>query len=433
MEVCSTDLPSGFHPTMSVGFDGNVVATDGVYTKSFRLCVNTYGHYFRQEGPNLNVGNVTSIHYDQRTKLVLFGRADGKFAMCRRDLGLYTITINDIGIDTPVTACIPNYVAHGSDVRKVGSLLTVHIYGDHLLDIDRSAYLGDAPVTLISNRGSVLFCFAGNQIFQFDRYDFQYFPHILGPTEEGSVLCLAYNKYVVYPTGIYLLASYDGEKFTDLTLIEDFTVGDDDVKAVSACVFGNYVAILFDNRQLSISTEINNRMQHVAEIEVEALGQLCGEKRGHEFTLVRHDKIIRYGLSGQEVSATEDSDSSSDSSDSSEDEGPAPVEEEPSSAAGGRGTKRPASDPHKVKGEVLRLMQHLSKEERIALLKELNSEKCPVCLDEYNNPEDAEKDPVLGECGHTVCKVCEPHLKSPKQCPSCRQKWKPAEFALLLV
>ena len=86
-----------------------------------------------------------------------------------------------------------------------------------------------------------------------------------------------------------------------------------------------------------------------------------------------------------------------------------------------------------MKAEVLRLMQKLSKEERIALLEDLNSEKCPVCLDEYNNPEDAEKDPVLGECGHTVCKVCEPRLQAPKKCPSCRQRWKPAEFALLLV
>ena len=427
MEVCSIDLPSDFHPTMSVMSYGVVVVSDGVSTK-------VYKHYtediniIRQIEANLTVGHVTSIHCDPYSDVICFGKADGQVVLWseeRPDISSYRIEA-----ETPVTAFEGMYVAHNRVVSKLHDVDGG--YGNIRFD-HRVTVPGNEPVTLIYEVRNTLLCFAGNHIYQYNLFDLHFYTNSrLSIPETDSVLCFAMfsKNWVVCPTGIYMLRRYNGEKFNDLREVELFNNendGYDVVKAVSACVFGHYVAILFDNRQLSISTEINNRMRHVAEIEVEALGQLCGPSRGHAFTLVTRDKIIRYGLSGQEVSATEDSDSSS------EDEGPAPVEEEPSSAAGGRGTKRPASDPHKVKGEVLRLMQHLSKEERIALIKELNSEKCPVCLDEYNNPEDAEKDPVLGECGHTVCKVCEPHLKSPKQCPSCRQKWKPAEFALLLV
>jgi len=201
---------------------------------------------------------------------------------------------------------------------------------------------------------------------------------------------------------------------------------------------------------------------------VEALGQLCGPRWGHEFTLVADDKIIRYGLSGQEVSATEDSDSSSDSSDEEAElpvgprpgflndpvpmvgaveaaprpwflNDPVPMEPFPdsaegasSAAGGGHGTKRPASDPHSVKGEILRLMQGMSKEDRIALLKELKDEECPVCQERYNHPDDLEKDPVVGECGHTMCKTCEPEIRDSK-CPKCRRLWKRASIELLFV
>ena len=469
MEVFSTDLPADFHAVKCVEGYGIVVVADSHVAKVYKTTRENFIEYYDISQRH----EFTTLYCSEPTGFLHFGDMHGQATVWSFYFDDPHFTKQIIDSSTPVTALVDGYIAHNQIVSK----LAPAVFGDddsivtrlfeHRVTVPRNE-----PVTFMHKFENTLLCFAGNNIYQYNASTLQnYFANGIGPIERGSLLCLAHDKYVVYPTGFYKLFDYDGEKFNHLEIIEEFNDGDDDVKAVSACAFGNYVAILFDNLVLSISTELGNRMRQVAYIEVEALGQLCGPRRGHEFTLVTRDKIIRYSLSGQEVSASEGSDSSSDSSDD-EDERPVSDEEdpaesfmvdplhheiaqdfranlriqtqqlremfpdsaeEPSSAAGGRGSKRPASDPHKVKAEVLRLMQKLSKQERIALLEDLNSEKCPVCLDEYNNPEDAEKDPVLGECGHTVCKACEPRLRAPKKCPSCRQRWKPAEFALLLV
>lgn len=505
MPIFSTNLPSDFHPTMSVE-DGVVVVSDGVSTRVYKINDNNF-----QEHANLNVGQVTSFHCDPDISLFSFGKANGQIALWSEDNP--DIITNVLEADAPVTALISGYVAHG---RVVGKLAPGVVYGDDdLYGADNIEYCrfertvtvpGNEPVTFMHNFENTLLCFAGNNIYQYNASTLQNnFANEIRPIERGSLLCLAHDKYVVYPTGIYKPFDYNGRYH--LEIIEEFNNGDYDVKAVSACAFGNYVAILFDNRVLSISTEQENRMRQVVNIEVEALGQLCGPRWGHEFTLISRDKIIRYGLSGQEVSATEESDSSSDSSDEEAElpvgprpgflnesvpmwggELPEPLrnvptifrdfrtslgiqtqqmielrqrserrEPEPfsdsaegaSSAAGGRGTKRPASDPHSVKAEILRLMQEVSKEDRIALLKELKDEECPVCQERYNHPDDEEKDPVVGKCGHTVCKTCEPKIKTiarenhekdfrtypdpqPK-CPKCRRLWQRASIELLFV
>ena len=111
-------------------------------------------------------------------------------------------------------------------------------------------------------------------------------------------------------------------------------------------------------------------------------------------------------------------------------------------AAGGsapeRGQKRdaPETSAHRVKEKIMRLMKDLSREQRESLINDLQKEQCSVCMTDYNRTEEGDKEditPVFGECGHTVCTDCEPKLPAPKKCPSCRTRWRPAEFALLLI
>lgn len=108
------------------------------------------------------------------------------------------------------------------------------------------------------------------------------------------------------------------------------------------------------------------------------------------------------------------------------------------SSAPERGQKRdaPETSAHRVKEKIMRLMKDLSREQRESLIKALQEEQCSVCMTDYNRTEEGDKEditPVFGECGHTVCTVCEPQLPDPKKCPECRTRWRPAKFALLLI
>ena len=112
----------------------------------------------------------------------------------------------------------------------------------------------------------------------------------IGNTNRGPVLCFALNKYVIYATGIYKLTDYDN-KFNNVISVfanNEFRL------CVSACAFGKYIAILYDNCRLSIFTEtIDDFLEPVATVDPNRLplGNLCAPYYGNKFAVISEDMV----------------------------------------------------------------------------------------------------------------------------------------------
>jgi len=444
-------LPLGFRPTMST-FTGNlVVLTDGNTVKRYSLSDDDW------KDTNRDVGQVTSLAFDRMLDKVLVGKKNSNVFVCDVDwtrFWQWTLLRDDA-----VTALISDgrsYVAHGKIVSKFRDLRidgaiqeSVTLPDDDKVEFMLRHYLG-------------VICFANNKLYFYNFILSRLLDRIDVGIASRTVLCaklmnMDQKLFVVYTNGILSTQIGLNGRFIEVV----FRAFPDHERALSACVFGEYIAILSEDGRLTIRDttfevldvpEIVYRLNPVPDI-----GILCGTvDDSGKFVLVTDNKLVFYSFLREQE---ESSDSSSD--------------EDVAGADPAVGSKRREIMPEREEGDtedrykakrmafVRQALQHLTPEERIVLLtadsaelKKLYEETCTICQDPLHKRTDDDgsevprKKPITSECEHTICEDCETQMKesarrnhqrnpidhpdpTPK-CPTCRTPWKRSSVELLL-
>lgn len=290
VEQFSVDLPPGFHPTLSLDESQYIIVTNNNITYVYKINPNAF-----TEAHTIHIREVTTISQDTRLGYLQFGFNFG-LAVCslnRRNAWVEKYTAE--GLRSRVTAYIDDYVACGKTVYKLGAA------DDNLhRRSDSSMETHGELVTLMHKVNNTLFCFAHNCIYQFYAPNLDINPGYFPIDDVSSVLCVAQDPratfpegmYVVYPEGIYTMIQYNGQYFRSSRVVNRYN---NSTRAVSACAFDFYVAILFDNHNLKLYFYGQLR-QPASVLNVEALGQLCSYRRKQAFNLVTRERIIRYSV-----------------------------------------------------------------------------------------------------------------------------------------
>lgn len=448
------DLPEGFDPDMCTFTGSVVVLSDGSDTKKYS--------YSDKWWINQEVGEVTTLDYDGMHDVVGFGKANGHVTMA--DVSVVETDLLNYALPNPdaVTAFSDYfaYVAHGKTVSK----LTPLDYGGRFERPDRIVEQSvtvpaDEPVTFMLKHERGVICVAGGQIYHYST-DLNQLHIYIWSMGSKTALCaklIGEKLFVVYKTTI-LSGQIDPDSYHFLdVVIRDFP---DSEKATSACVFGNYIAILSIDGNLTIRDTTTSVYDGVPEIvyrinSAADVGILCGDN--NIFVLVTGDQLCFFSF------IEEQEESSGSSSD------------EEHAAGGGPavGSKRREIMPEREEGEtdvrykvkrmafVRQALQHLTPEERIVLLtadpaelKDLYEETCIVCQDPLHKRKDDDgsevprKKPITSKCEHTICEDCETQMKETAQrnheedpdlypheepeCPTCRTPWERSSMQLLL-
>lgn len=326
-ERSSVELPPDFHPTLSVESSvGNIFLTDGVRTK----CYEIEDDAITQKPLTENITQVTCMCTHNSGGTVTFGQENGQirgFHPLIFSIG-HVIFTEEIEDNNPVTAIHPEFIAHGRVVSKLGESEIIRNRYDKRLFEYRVTVPGNDSVTMLHVHNGVLYCFARNRIFLYDRDNYLGQADVAGTVD--SVLCVFQHPGInqvlmVYPTGIYKMPLNDPNTFRQVRLF--------DQQAVSACQFGNYFAVVW-NYQMEVYKLLpvgfvrvfNNTLNYITR-DLYAGSYLCAPHEGNEFNLITRSRIHRLSISEREETDVSSDEESSSYEVSEDEEEPIPDEE----------------------------------------------------------------------------------------------------------